>query len=172
MKDRLFIAGPCSVGKSTVSNIVSKYLSIEYLDYDNLGIKDMENNNHQISPFSLMGFNLKKSIYPLIENNSNGFIIDMGGENVFRHGVDNDNRLRQILDLKEDLQVKVIVLFSNQQILYKRFCSSKNRKKEEFLSIWNNWIELIFPYWKICGDRFIDTSYLNPERMAEEVIEG
>lgn len=168
---KVVLVGPCGVGKSTVGEILAKRICAEYLDFDKIGLMDMEKRKGSVSPFSVSGLDLKKSI-PLVirEDFPKGFVLDIGGDTVFRKYKDNDERCRQILWLKETYAPMVLVLTAQKDKLQERFISTKNRKGDEFKRIWEEWVNIAEPNWKKCGGVFIDTTFLSIEGIINQII--
>jgi hypothetical protein len=96
-----------------------------------------------------------------------GFILDFGGDTVFRKTADTSERLSQVLWLKDTYRATVIVLTANKMALKQRFIKSKNRSEGEFDQIWLDWENISQPYWGQCGDIFVDTS----SSLAIDIIE-
>jgi dephospho-CoA kinase len=157
----VLVAGPCGVGKSAASKLFAQKLGMRYFDFDEIGKQDMQKLKVQISPFSASRLNFMQSIPPIIlHSTSTGFVLDIGGDTVFRKSADNNERLAQVMWLRETYATVVIVLTANKDVLKKRFVSTKNRSENEFDEVWRNWKDIAEQYWKKCGDIFIDTSFL------------
>jgi shikimate kinase len=158
---KVVLVGPCGVGKSTVAKCLANRVKIPHLDFDEIGIQDMHKRKGGISPFSVSRLNFRQSIPTIIPDAiSTSFVLDIGGDTVFRKKADNKERLSQVFWLKETYNCHIIVLTANKEVLHGRFVPAKNREQSEFDEIWQNWIDVAEPYWKKCGDTFIDTSYL------------
>jgi len=158
---KVVIVGPCGVGKSTVAKFLANRANTPYLDFDEIGIQDMQKRKGQISPFSVSGLNFMQSIPIIIPNTTSAqFVLDIGGDTVFRQNADNYKRLAQVIWLKETYTSSIVILTAQNDILRKRFISTKNRSDYEFDEIWQNWTDISEPHWKKCGDIFIDTSFL------------
>jgi shikimate kinase len=167
---RLVICGPCGVGKSTIARALSNLTRTIYLDFDFQGIVDMENRHGQISPFSVSALNFKDSI-PLILNTPNqDFILDIGGDTVFRKNTDNEERLAQVFWLKTTYMAQIVVLTARKVILKSRFLSTRPHNRDEFEEVWSSWSNIAHRYWQQCGDIFIDTSDLTAADVIEELI--
>ena len=82
---KVVLVGPCSVGKSTVAKLLANRANIVCLDFDEIGIQDMQKRKGQVSPFSSSRLNFMQSIPTIILNTtSTGFVLDIGGDTVFR----------------------------------------------------------------------------------------
>jgi hypothetical protein len=53
--------------------------------------------------------------------------------------------------------------------LQERFVSTKKRSENEFDEIWQDWTDAAEPYWKKCGDIFIDTSFLSVDEIIRQI---
>lgn len=167
---KVVIVGPCGVGKSTVAKFLASRANTPYLDFDEIGIQDMQKQKGQISPFSASKLNFTQSIPTIIPNTtSSRFVLDIGGDTVFRKNADNDERLTQVIWLKETYTSPIIVLIAKKVVLQKRFVSTKNRSENEFDEIWQNWTGVAEPYWNKCGDVFIDSSFLTVDEIAGQI---
>ena len=164
--------GPCGVGKSTISKAYSQEADLLYLDFDELGIIDMQNPKGQNSPFSATFLDLPKILPDIISrHNSQGFVLDIGGDTVFRKNVDNQGRLKQIIWIKENYSSRIIVLTATKESLLKRYIKTKKRTENEFYGEWNDWLNIAEPYWRKCGDIFVDTSFLSVAEVVNKINE-
>ncbi len=149
------------MGKSVVGEHLANHAQLKYLDFDVLGIKDMEERKESISPFSRTGLNLRQSIPMIIDTSIEGFFLDIGGSTVFHEKADNKERLAQVMWLKNTYLAQVIVLMATKETLANRFVSDESRNnKLGFDATWDECINFAEPYWRQCGDAFIDTSFL------------
>ena len=171
----MLISGPCGVGKTAVAKILTRRTGIFYIDFDELGVIDMKKRNPSISPFSTSFLNLKECLPPIINKVSDKFILDIGGDSVFRHNVNNDDRLEQILWLKKTYSTHIVILTAIKNILIQRFISTKSRKIIEFDRVWTDWLTVVKPNWQRCADLIIDTSFLtanDTSYLIEEIQEN
>jgi shikimate kinase len=167
---KVVIVGPCGVGKSTVAKLLADRANTPYLDFDEIGIQDMQKRKGQISPFSASRLNFMQSIPTIIPNTTFAkFVLDIGGDTVFRKNTDNDKRLGQVIWIKDTYTSPIIVLTAKKNVLQKRFVSSKKRNENEFDAIWQNWTDVAEPHWKKCGDIFIDTSFLTVDEIIRQI---
>ena len=165
------LVGPCGVGKSTVGKCVADLANLEYIDFDAEGRLD---GVVEKPPFSKYFLDFKRSLPIVIKNSTTGFVLDIGGDNVFNRNANNDERLDQVLWVKNEYNVQFVVLTATKDILKKRFFSSKGRSEngpDNFDKLWEEWSDIIKPYWEKCGDIFIDTSSLTVEEIRIQ-IEG
>lgn len=164
------LAGPCSVGKSVVGEHLANHAKLKYLDFDVLGIKDMEKRKGSISPFSRTGLNFRQSLPMIMATSIEGFVLDIGGSTVFHEKADNKERLTQVLWLKNTYLAQVIVLTATKETLSNRYISDESRiNKLEFDAIWDEWVNYAEPYWRQCGDVFIDTSFLTIDDVIVKI---
>jgi shikimate kinase len=163
---KVVIVGPCGVGKSTAAKLLASRANIAYLDFDEIGIQDMQKRKGQISPFSASKLNFMQSLPAITVAR---FVLDIGGDTVFRKDADNNERLAQVILLKETYSTLIVVLTAKKDILQRRFFSTKNRGENEFDEIWQNWTEIAEPHWKKCGDVFIDTSFLTVDEIIGQI---
>lgn len=154
------LAGSCGVGKSVVGKYLANHAKLKYLDFDALGIKDMEERKGGTSPFSRTGLNFRQSIPMIMDTSIDGYVLDIGGSTVFHEKADNNERLAQVIWLKNTYLARVIVLTATKETLANRFISDESRDKFDFDAIWDEWINIAEPYWRQCGDVFVDTSFL------------
>lgn len=167
---RIVIVGPCGVGKSTVAKFLASRANTLYLDFDEIGIQDMQKRKGQISHFSASRLNFMQSIPTIIPNEPFiKFVLDIGGDTVFRKNANNDERLAQVIWLKEAYTSSIMVLTAQKDILRKRFISTKDRSNNEFDEIWQSWVDISEPHWKKCGDVFIDTSFLTIDEIIRQI---
>lgn len=168
----LVFAGPCGVGKSTIARIYSRQANLVYLDFDEIRRIHAQNTKVQKSPFSLTYLNLKEifqNIAPI--PNSTKFLLDIGGDTVFRKNVDNPSRLKQVRWIKGNYSSRIIVLTATKEALLKRYIKTKKRTENEFYREWSDWLNIAEPYWRKCGDIFIDTSFLSVAEVVNKINE-
>lgn len=163
---RIVVAGPCGVGKSTVAKLLADQWGVKYLSLDEIRSDDMRKRAGQISPCSVSKLDLKECLGPILNAHSEKFVLDLGGDSVFRKGKDNEERLEQVFWLKRTYEAQVVVLTSQKDVLSWRFLSTKNRAIDEFDEIWQAWILVEEPCWQRCADRFVDTTNLTPENVV------
>ncbi len=167
---KVVIVGPCGVGKTTVAKILANRANVAYFDFDEIGKLDMLKRKGQVSPFSASRLNFMQSIPTIIlSTTSTKFVLDIGGDTVFRKNADNDERLAQVIWLKETYTSPITVLTAKKDVLQGRFISTKKRSKNEFDEIWKNWVDIAEPHWKNCGDIFIDTSFLTVDEVIGQI---
>ena len=159
---RIVFAGPCGVGKSTVAKLLADQYSIKYLSLDEIRSDDMRKRAGQISPCSVSRLDLRECLAPTLNAHNENFVLDLGGDSVFRKNKDNEERLEQVFWLKRTYQAKVVVLTSQKDNLRRRFLSTKNRATNEFDEMWQTWIMVEEPHWQRCTDQFLDTTNLTP----------
>jgi hypothetical protein len=80
----IIISGPCGVGKSAAAKRYALQTQMKYLDFDELRATDMERRKGEISPCSVSYLDLTKCLPPMLENISSNFVLDIGGDTVFR----------------------------------------------------------------------------------------
>jgi shikimate kinase len=158
----ILISGPCGVGKSTVSKILASRIGKTYLNFDELGLLDMEKRNPNISPFSHEGLNLKKCMQIMLEGITKEFILEIGGDNVFHSGVDNYRYLNDLIAIKSKYSLRIIILISDKNTLYERFLNTRNGNyMDNFNNQWLDWKTIIKPNWEECLDFLVDTTHLS-----------
>ncbi len=171
----LIMAGPCGVGKSAVSKLLSDRLSMMYLDFDEIGTIDMKTRKGSVSPCSVSKLNLMECLQPHLDKITVDFIMDLGGDSIFRPHADNENRLEQIYWLKKAYSCRLIVLVAQEDTLRHRFLCSKGRdngKNDNFDDLWVNWLIIAEPYWQKCLDLLIDTSSLTVDEICMWIIQN
>lgn len=87
----------------------------------------------------------------------------------FAKNADNDERLAQVIWLRETYASPIIVLTAKKDVLQKRFVSTKKRSENEFDEIWKNWTDVAEPHWKKCKGIFIDTSLLTVDETIGQI---
>jgi len=166
------IAGPCGVGKSAVAQALARRVSKMLLDFDALGLEDMKKHPGVISPFSVSRLNLEESLSPILMDLSGEFVLDLGGDNVFRNRVDNEDRRKQVEWLKQAYApIVIIVLTAQKEIVKARFVRVKNRSADEFDCVWQDWIAIAEPYWQSCGGIFVNTSCLRVDEVVNQIVD-
>jgi Shikimate kinase len=117
--ERYFIAGPCCIGKTTLGKQLSAKLKLHFIDHDLMKEK-VENYPF---PCSIQNLNLddclNKSL--LLAGNPNSFVFAIGGYSVFRENTNNDERLAQLLRIKEKYDFAILVLIAERAIIEHRF---------------------------------------------------
>jgi hypothetical protein len=162
----LILAGPCGIGKSTVAKSLANRIKIFHLDFDELRAINPKNG---FLPISVGSFNLHKDLPPILDTIVENFIFDIGGDTLFRPSVDNNERLKQILWLKKTYSAQIVLLTGQKDILLKRFISIETRSENDFEELWKNWLDISEPCWRLCGDIFIDTSFLSIDDVVGKI---
>ena len=158
----ILISGPCGIGKSTVSRIFAEKTGMFYLNFDKLGINDLEKRQPRISPFSHKGLNLLKCMPIMLEGFSGEFILDIGCDNIFRSGTDNNRYLNDLFTIKKTYSINIVMLTAKKYIVFKRFTSTRNQIViDDFEKLWSEWLTIGKPHWIKCSDFIIDTSSRN-----------
>jgi len=158
---KLVVVGPCGVGKSRISRIIAENANVVYIDFDEIRAADMNRRRGQVSPCSVSRLNLRKCIPYVLDPYPEGFILDMGGDTVFRSNADNENRFEQVMWLKQTYSASITLITAEEKELCQRFLASKNRGAEEFDNLWQNWQTIEEPYWRRCADVVIDSTGLS-----------
>ncbi len=166
----IIIAGPCGVGKSTISSLFAQKTGMEHLDFDEL--RATKNSLE----CSLRSLNIMECLSKELNSNSESFLLDIGGGTVFRLNTNNDERLKQVLQLKNKYSAKVVLLTAKQNILLKRYINTKTKgtlDKEQntiyFNRLWSDWLTFEHPRWQECRDIIIDTSFLTVEGVIGQI---
>lgn len=165
----VILVGPCGVGKSAVGVSFANRAKLKYLDFDALGIVDMDEHKVNKSLFSRRWLNFRKSIPMIMETTVGGYVLDIGGSTVFHANADNNERLEQVLWLKETYVAKIIVLTATKDTLANRFISDKSRRITDFDAIWDEWSNIAERYWRQCRDESIDTSFLTVNDVTTQI---
>jgi shikimate kinase len=172
----LIISGPCGVGKSTIGEIIAERMGMVFLNLDEHRDNKMGNYPRGLDPCSVSFLNLKECMYATIDRLSTSFILDIGGDTVFRRGVDNDDRRVQILTLKKRYSAQIILLTSERDVLLRRFTNCEKRKmdgnnklEEAFNEMWTEWLSIGSIYWTSCADLILDTTYLSVIDAVKQV---
>ena len=165
----VIFVGPCGVGKSVVGKSFANRAKLKYLDFDALGIADSKERKGGISPFSRTGLNFRLSIPIIMNTTIGGHVLDIGGSTVFYANADNNERLEQVLWVKETYAAQIIVLTATKDILANRFISDKSRRATEFDAVWDEWSDIAEPYWRRCSDKSVDTSFLSVNDVTTQI---
>jgi shikimate kinase len=155
----IVIAGPCGVGKSTIAQLLAQKAGMVFLDFDDLRAVEMGRNDEGYSPCSVSKLNLKECLPSILDTCSTGFVLDIGGDTVFRLNANNDDRRDQVLWLRKTYSAQVVVLTAERENLFQRFTASKNRYTNEFETLWTDWKSTGEPYWRSCADQVVDTTH-------------
>ena len=166
------IAGPCGVGKSTIGAFFARKSGLAFLDFDELRASEMSRKKSGFSPCSVSKLDLRACLPPILGSLTTEFILDIGGETVFRPNVDNDERREQVVWLKNNYLVSIVVLTATPRILLQRFSASKNRGPTEFDELWTSWKSIGEPYWLSCADLVVDTTGKSAEDSVIEIEMG
>ncbi|MEZ4513544.1 MAG: hypothetical protein R3C62_16885 [Chloroflexota bacterium] len=118
--DRLayILTGPCGVGKSTIADLMASSYEITHLEFDKIRLNDAKKRKGIVSPCSISFLDLERCLKEALTQYAQGFVLDVGGDSVFRQDKNNDERLQQMLWLKSFFGAQVVVLFAQN-----RFCS-------------------------------------------------
>ncbi len=154
----LVICGPCGVGKSSIAIYFAHQSQMKYLDLDEIRAADMERRKGVPSPCSVSYLNLIECLSSKLDGVTKNFVLDIGGDTVFRPRANNIDRLNQIFWLKKTYAAKVALLMAKREILLQRFNSSKKRNESEFDQLWKDWYSVGLPFWQKCADKSFDTS--------------
>jgi len=155
----ILISGPCGVGKTTISKKLASKLRRNYLNFDQIGLLDMEERKPNISPFSHKGLDLEVCMQIMLDKYKGEFILDIGGDNVFRPGADNFNYLNDLNEIKKKYSMKIFIIFADKNSVCRRFYNTRNRTIDhDFEKIWSDWVNIIKPNWEKCSDFLLDTS--------------
>lgn len=171
---KLILAGPCGVGKSRIAKLIeAQFENVKYLDLDTIRGQRNEEYKNQLSPCSLRYLDLKKCLEPMLDLYSKGFILDIGGDTVFRHNVNNEERIAQISRIKKNYSASVIVLVADKDVLCQRFQSSEKKGTvDKFEQVWEDWQTIGEPNWKRCEDCRVDTTsfVLTENELPKEFV--
>jgi shikimate kinase len=176
----LVITGPCGVGKSTIAKSIADRMGIVFLDFDEHRATEMGNTYLGHHPCSVSYLNLKECLYTKLEKISTNFILDIGGDTIFRLGVDNEDRKNQIQCLKTRYSARIVLLTSERDVLFRRFSGCEKRKLkgingllEEFDVLWKDWLSIGATYWTSCADLVLDTtisSVIDTIKQVERIL--
>ena len=158
----ILISGPCGVGKTTISKKIALSMGRNYFNFDEIGLLDMEERKPNISPFSHFGLNLLECMRIMLEKNKGEFILEIGGDNIFRQGANNLKYLTDLYEIKRRYSMKIFVIHADKNSLYGRFFKTRsNTRYNNFEKIWCDWVNIIKPNWEKCSDFWLDTSSLS-----------
>jgi hypothetical protein len=152
---KMLLSGPCGVGKTSIAALLeTRFSGLRHLDVDRLSVLP---DGMSFAPgCASSSFNLEDCLSAHLAASPSGFVIDIGGDTMFREGADNDQRLRQVLEFKQRHGVRVVLLTSQEAVLRSRFVACKSRLPDEFDAPWRDWVETAEPYWRRCADCVVD----------------
>lgn len=164
---RILLAGPCGVGKTAAAALItSRSPGVVHLDFDRLRVLP---DGMTLAPGCLLsGLDLEICLSHHLAAARGGFVLDVGGDTVFRRDADNDQRLQQVLAFKSAHDLSVVVLVASESIVRSRFLECKGRKSSEFDQPWRDWREFGEPFWRRCADRIVDTGATNLADVEEQ----
>jgi shikimate kinase len=175
----IIFAGPCGVGKSTIGLSYANRKGIEFIDFDEYRAVEMEKARPNNSACSVTHLDLRKCLPSLLDAISKNFLLDIGGDTVFRPITDNEDRKNQILWLKINYSARLVLLTAKRDILFQRFSTSKDRNRRcaneliaKFDELWNNWLSIGEPYWSECADLQIDVSPQSIKDSISQIEQG
>ena len=166
------IAGPCGVGKSTIARSLAQGAGLIFLDLDELRADEMGRRREGFSPCSVSKLNLRECLPPVLNTLTREFVLDIGGDTVFRPHANNDERREQVLWLKRSYSTLLVVLTAGRETLFQRFSTSKHRDTSEFDGLWLDWKSIGEPYWLGCADLVVDTTGKSIEETIKEIEKG
>jgi shikimate kinase len=152
------------VGKTAVANILATRISMTALDFDEIRAKHVH-----MPEFRLSSLNLVRCLPILLRLAPTGFVLDVGGDTVFRPNAKNDARLTDLQQFKNASASLVVVLTATRDVLLKRFLSTKGRSLATPNHPWEDWERVAAPYWAQCADFSLDTSSLDPNQVASRI---
>lgn len=167
----IVIAGPCGIGKSTIAKSFAQEAGRAFLDFDDVRAEEMSRRSTGFSPCSVSKLNLQECLPPVLSALTREFVLDIGGDTVFRPHTDNDERRQQVLWLKRSLSALVVVLTAEREILFQRFSTGKMRDLKEFDGLWLDWKTIGEIYWLGCADLVLDTTYKTIRESISEIKE-
>jgi len=166
----IIVAGPCGVGKSTTSCLFAQQAGMKYLDFDKL--RATKNS----LACSLRSLNIIECLSQELNSAFMSFLLDIGGGTVFRPNTNNDERLKQIYQLKKKYSAKVVILTANQDVLFERYINietkgtvNKAQNTIYFNRLWSDWLIFEQPRWEECRDIIIDTSFLTIDGVIGQI---
>ena len=153
---KILIAGPCGVGKTTVSRILAEKLNFSFIDHDEM----KEKTSQSPFPCSVSKLDLDVCLSKSLEltGNPDAFIFAVGGDSVFHVNIDNKDRLMQLLFVKEKFCLTILLMVAERSVLESRFHKVSGRSG--FSAVWDNWQNIERQYWEKSADIIIDTSNL------------
>ena len=121
------------------------------------------------SPCSVSRFNLRECLPSVLNALAEEFVLDIGGDTVFRPNTDNDERRQQVLWLKRSYSALIVVLTAGKECLFQRNSNGKNRTLTEFELLWLDWKTIGEPNWFSCADAVIDTTDKTINESVDEI---
>ena len=150
---RIMLVGPAGVGKSDAARAIHDACpAIEHIEHDSL-----KPEGPGLSPCSVSGFNLTECFGPHVRR-APQFVLDVGAGCVFRAGVDNETRFREVQEFKAQHSLQVVLLTARREIVLERYLTFPGSFEKYFESAWLGWNQIEGPYWARCADFTIDSS--------------
>ena len=149
---RLFLSGPCGIGKSAVSTA----LAMRYPGLLRVGHDDLKQPSMPIA-CSILRFDPFGCFSPLIEG-LDKFVIDIGGGCVFRPNVDNEARFKRLQEFREAYRLRFVLLTARDDAVEARYLSCKNRHQASFEEDYGSWKANEEPWWTRLADVILDTT--------------
>lgn len=165
----IVIAGPCGVGKSEIGRALAEEAGLSFLEFDELRADEMGRRREGFSPCSVSQLDLRKCLPPVLNALCREFVLDIGGDTVFRRDANNSERREQVLWLKRSYCALLVVLTAERETLLQRFSESKHQGTSEFDGLWLDWKSIGEPYWLGCADKVVDTTSKSIEDSIMEI---
>ncbi|MEX1367084.1 MAG: AAA family ATPase [Nannocystaceae bacterium] len=167
MPGLILIAGPCGVGKSTVSELIAKKTGLTHVDLDAARRKHGSSDR----AFRHTCFNLLACVPKLAPDGR--AVIDVGGDTMFRTGAASLKSLDcyrdQVEKLKATSGCAVVVLDAPKAVLRDRFESAKPNRAEWFDAGLASWATAK-PYWDGLADVTISTDGLDSSKVCAAIM--
>lgn len=157
---RILLAGPCGVGKSKAARMIAAHRpATPVLDVDALRFLP---DGITVAPgCALSHFDIELCLGQQLDAVGTDFVIDLGGDTLFRSCADNNARLDQLRNFKLARGIHVVLLCASESVALRRFLSCKGRTPDMFAPQWNEWRDVAAPYWHACADSVIETDNLD-----------
>jgi hypothetical protein len=126
---------------------------VAHVEHD--GLKSREDT---LSPCGKRHFDPSACFGPAIAD-LDEFVIDLGGGTVFTRDVDNEARLRSVVDFARNNRITIVLVDAPEAVVSPRYVGCKGGTASGFAQDWPTWQEFGRVYWSRCADVELDASH-------------
>ena len=148
---RLVLAGPAGIGKTSAAIAIGAIVpDTVHVEHDRL------KRSVWPCPCSVAYFDLRDCFGPHMVPGS--LVLDTGGGTIFRPGKDNEGRLAQLLDFKQEHHLAIALLVAPYAVVKERHLRFPGSSEAHFDDYWSEWESLELPFWRRATDLELDVS--------------
>jgi len=137
---RLLLTGPTGVGKSTLACKMAQKFNITHIEHDSLKRSNRKCTLHNFYPYDCFSGAI---------SSKQEFVIDIGGGTVFRCDKDNAERLKRMIDFKDQHGLTIVMLTADRTVVLERYL--KKGTSSDFKDSWRHW-QVACAWWSKCAD--------------------